>query len=80
MELKQDAVTLLSLRHTNLMSYFGIGYDTHSVCMCVEFIQGETLLSIINRQVTILDFLSFENALIFMSVYIIPRSGIVVTR
>jgi hypothetical protein len=62
-ELKQDAVTLLSLRHTNLMSYFGLGYDTHSVCMCVEFIKGETLHSIINRQVAILDFLSFENAL-----------------
>ncbi|CAI8024874.1 Mitogen-activated protein kinase kinase kinase 19 [Geodia barretti] len=48
-ELKQNAVTLLSLRHTNLMSYLGFGYDTHSVCMCVEFIQGETLHSIINR-------------------------------
>ena len=64
-ELKHEAMTLLSLRHTNLMSYFGIGYDTHSACVCVEFIQGETLLSIINRQVTILDFLSFENATLY---------------
>ena len=45
---------MFGIRHTNLMSYFGIGVHMRSVCIFVEFIQGESLDSILHRQVSLL--------------------------
>jgi serine/threonine protein kinase len=48
-DLKREVYTLLSIRHKNVISYFGIGIESADVYIVMEFVHGETLRSILDR-------------------------------
>ena len=49
-DITKEVKKLVSIRHRNVMSHFGIGRHMEEVHIFLEFIHGETLNSILKRQ------------------------------
>ena len=49
-DITKEVKKLISIRHRNVMSHFGIGRQMGKVHIFIEFIHGESLNSILKRQ------------------------------
>jgi serine/threonine protein kinase len=57
---EQEAATLASLRHPNIVSVYDLGYDTGGLFLVMELIQGDNLLTIVKKKpLPLRTFLSF---------------------